>query len=449
MGELPVGVVGGGIAGLTTALALQKQGKAVRVYESAARVGGRIHSVADRGVLEAGMQFYYSSYRETFKLLRAFDLDKELVPIHVRGLMVRGGDIQTFDKSWPWLTLLTAPENLRMQGAVARKLFSLITMTPFDFRSQDPLDAIDAAEYFLELGGEAVLELAARPMVTSYAFTEPEGHSLAMLLRIMRLGAFSKMYGLKRGNDSLPKAMAARLDVVHAAVTEIMIDDGRVQGVVIEGNDGPQTVPASQVVCAVRGSQAGALLLGASQLADAFNALSYSNIVLVNLHLDRPLEGRDWTYILSRTDGHRAAFAVELTRRSATMFPDNRSILQVVFADPVAGKLLGERDGQIIAQAATDMETFLPGVAEWIQHTSVVRRPKALPNFPCGMFDQVRAIEGMAASIGGLHLAGDYLRAPLCEGAVRSALAASESVRGAQLGPKLPVLSTIEQRSPC
>ncbi len=427
----PVVVVGGGIAGLTAAWELQKRRIPVRVYEGTPHVGGRIQSVSDQGQIETGMQFYYSSYSGAFELLREFDLERDLVPIHVRGLMYRSGDIQPFDKSWPWLGLLTGPENLRLQGAVARKLFALLRMTPFDFRARDPLDSIDAAEYFRELGGEAVLELAVRPMVTSYAFTEPEGHSLAMLLRIMRLGAFSKMYGLKRGNDSLPQAMAKRLDVVHAPVTEIIVEDGRVEGVVIEGENGRETVQTNRVICAVRGSQAGELLPGAPLLAAAFDELSYSNILLATLHLDRSLEGPDWTYVLSRSDGHRAAFAVDLTRRSPTMFPDDRSVIQVNFADPEAGRLLGATDDKITALAAADLEAFLPGVSQWVRSTSVVRRPLALPNFRCGMFDKVRNIEGMAGSIVGLHLAGDYLRAPLCEGAIRSAHTAAQSVADA------------------
>lgn len=435
MTNAPVVVVGGGIAGLTAALNLKKRGIPVRVYEGTPHIGGRIDSRSDEGTLETGMQFYYSSYKHTFELLKEFGLVDQLVPIHVRGLMYREGRIAKFDKSWPWLTLLSVTENLRLQGAVARKVWPLLAMTPFDFTANDPLDAIDSAEYFREFGGPAVLELAARAMVTSYAFTEPEGHSLAMLLRIMRLGAFSKMYGLRGGNDSLPKAMARELDVVHARVTEVVVEDGAVRGVMVEGEQGCELVSTSKVICAVRGSQAGKLLPALPELAGAFGALSYSNIVLANLHLDRPLHGPDWTYVLSRTDGHRAAFAVDLKRRSPAMFTDERSVIQVDFADPEAGRLLGATDDEITNVAATDMEAFLPEISAWVRKTSVVRRPRALPNFRCGMFDQVRAIEGMAAKIEGLYLAGDYLRAPLCEGAVRSGLAAAQSVIDARLLP--------------
>ena len=44
-----------------------------------------------------------------------------------------------------------------------------------------------------------------------------------------------------------------------------------------------------------------------------------------------------------------------------------------------------------------------------------------IPSYTVGMFDRIRAVQEQVEGIEGLHLAGDYLRSPLCEGAVRSA----------------------------
>jgi len=426
----PVVVVGGGIAGLSAALELQDRGHEVVVYEATPHVGGRIHSVADGGVVETGMQFYYSSYTAARRLLRRFGLADQLHPIHVRGQMIHRGRIARFDKSWPWLSLLSAADNLRLQRAVARQVVGLARLTPFDYAAGDPLDAIDAAAYFRAAAGEEVVELAIRPMVNSYAFTEPEGHSLAMLLRLLRLGALGTMHGLPVGNSELPARMAASLRVVHAPVEAIVIDGERVRGVRVDGAH----VDADQVVCAVRGSQAGALLPAAPGLAQTFDQLPYSSIVLANLHLDRPLHGPDWTYVLSRVDGHRAAFAVDLRRRCPSMFPDGRSVVQVDFADPEAERLLAASDADITRLALADLESFLPGVTGWVRHASVVRRPRALPSFSVGTFDRVRSLQQRASRIAGQHLAGDYLRAPLCEGAVRSGLDAARAVRCPQRG---------------
>jgi len=420
----PVIVVGGGIAGLTTALALQDQGRRAIVYEAAPRVGGRIHSVGDEGTLETGMQFYYSSYAGALGLLRRFGLTEQLRPIHVRGQMAHRGRIAPFDKAWPWLSLLSARDNLALHAAVARLALPLLRMSPFDYRAGEPLDELDAAVYFQRRAGDDVLEAAIRPMVNSYAFTEPEGHSLAMLMRILRLGAMGRMYGLVGGNDQLPARIAQQLEVRHARVDRIVVDDGQVRGVVVDG----VAVEASQVVCAVRGPHAAALLGDVPALWAGFAALPYSSLILVNLHLDRALTGPDWSYVMSRTEGHRTAFAVDLMRRCPAMFPDGHSVLQAVFADPVASQLREHTDEQLAALALADLEPFVPGVAQAVRKTSVVRRRQALPSFSVGMFDQVRQLQQKARRVRGLHLAGDYLRAPLCEGAVQSAYAAAQAV---------------------
>ena len=183
---------------------------------------------------------------------------------------------------------------------------------------------------------------------------------------------------------------------------------------------------------AVHGPRAADLLSAAPDLADQFRGLSYSTVLLANLHLDRPLEGDHWCYSFSRKDGHKGAFAIDLARRMPQMFEGQNSMLQMNFASPNSDALIGESDEVITAQAIKDLKAFLPEIGGWVKNSTIVRRPKALPNFTVGMFEKVRAIEDRAAQVHGLYLAGDYLRAPLCEGAVRSAYAAVQRMAAPQ-----------------
>ena len=160
---------------------------------------------------------------------------------------------------------------------------------------------------------------------------------------------------------------------------------------------------------------AGAIRSRYRRLAEAFSPLGarlhYAVKASGNLHLLRLLR--------SLGAGMDVVSIGELERAWLAGTPMN----EIVFAG------VGKTDDEICAMAMADMESFLPGVTEQVRHTSVTRRVRALPNFKCGMFDKVRQIEGMAGEIEGLHLAGDYLKAPLCEGAVRSGFAAADAIQ--------------------
>lgn len=438
----PILVIGGGIAGLSTAWMLKERGLDVRVIEKSPLDGGRIASPAEgAGTLETGMQFYYGSYREARRLLKRFGLHDKLRRIDIRGHIFWQGRTAPFSKTKPWLGLLSTKDNLRLQGKVARQLFPLLRMNPFDYRASERLDRIDVVDYFARegLADDPLLEVAIRPMVNSYNFCEPEGHSLAMLLRIVKLGATAKTYGLECGNDALPRALAAELDVVRGAVTDIIVDKGRVTGVVVDREGKTETLPASCVVSAAGAGHTSRMLrASAPELASSMAEVPHASVVLANLHLDRPLEGREWVYVFSRKAGHQAAFAVDLARRMPTMFEDGRSVIQVDFASPVSDALLDQPDSVVTAAAMADMEAFVPGLTSMVQRTSVVRRPCVMPRFDAGMFGRIRAIETEAAAIEGLQLAGDWLRAPLCEGAVRSAIACADQISRAGVPATVP-----------
>ena len=129
-------VVGGGWAGLATAVRATEAGHAVTLYEMAARPGGRAREVLHDGVpLDNGQHILIGAYRETLALMRTVGADPDallerrpltLVDPAGRGLRLPPGPaIPAFVRGvlaarhWPWrsrLALLRAALRWRRQG---------------------------------------------------------------------------------------------------------------------------------------------------------------------------------------------------------------------------------------------------------------------------------------------------------------------------------------------
>jgi len=431
--DRPVVVIGAGIAGLVAATRLKAAGVPVVVLERSDHRGGRMQTSRPEAGhrFETGQQFYYGAYRRTRALLKAHNLLGQLRPAPVRGLMTYGGDIAPFDKKRPWLGLLSTRENLRLWMALGRLSHRMLFTSPFGHKATDSLDSVSVDGHFLPRIGERAFELAIRPMVTSYSFAEPEGHSLSMLLKIARLGASSGTLALIPGNDSLPMALARGLDVRTLTATGIERGpDGWVVAVHATSPDGAaHSIETGHVVCAAPPPQAAPLFGAFPAVATALHAIPFTATIMVNFHLDRPLADKPWVYILSRRDGHRAAFAIDCARRCPEAFPLGDSVLQVSFVAPIARELLASDDSELAAIAAHDMRTFIPDLDQRVSDVSIFKRSLAVASWQTGSFARVAAVRDAATSIPGLRFVGDWLRSPLVESAIASTDALFEPPR--------------------
>ncbi|MEJ0053503.1 MAG: NAD(P)/FAD-dependent oxidoreductase [bacterium] len=75
--EYDVIVLGAGAAGLTCAQRLMKAGKRVLILEARNRIGGRVHTIFDRGVVEAGAEFIHGENAATWDFIRDIHLSTE------------------------------------------------------------------------------------------------------------------------------------------------------------------------------------------------------------------------------------------------------------------------------------------------------------------------------------------------------------------------------------
>ena len=78
-------IIGAGIAGTTAAYGFQQRGVPVLLLEQSEHMGGRMCSENRfHSVFESGQQFYYSSYREVNRLLKAMEMKHEVIQAPIR-----------------------------------------------------------------------------------------------------------------------------------------------------------------------------------------------------------------------------------------------------------------------------------------------------------------------------------------------------------------------------
>jgi isorenieratene synthase len=192
-----VGVIGGGIAGLTAATALAERGVAVRVWERERHLGGRVGgwnaSLADgtRVTMSRGFHAFFRQYYNLRALLRRSDPDlSRLVALPDYPLVDAEGRTDTFrglPRTPPWNALafavrsptFTPRDLLRLRPRTALPLVNV--EVPGTYEQLDDLDA----QRFLE---SLRFPVAARHLafdVFSRSFFAPPGELSAAELAVM------------------------------------------------------------------------------------------------------------------------------------------------------------------------------------------------------------------------------------------------------------------------
>jgi hypothetical protein len=111
----------------------------------------------------------------------------------------------------------------------------------------------------------------------------------------------------------------------------------------------------------------------------------------------------------------------------ATGLGGDGDALVVIPAPTVASAWAALEPGEVLERALPVLERLLPGTAERVVGSDLVRLPGAITVPEPGHFTRLRAWDPDALPRG-VALAGDYLGPPTVEGAVRSGLAAADRV---------------------
>jgi len=429
-----VAVVGGGLAGLATAVALGSSDYQVRLFEARPFVGGRatsypLNTADDNGPTIDNCQHV---------LLRCCT---NLLDFYAR-LGVR--DKIQFSREFYWIEpggrvsvmkrgLLPAP--LHFAGSFAKLKFlswgdklavaSGLLAARYEYGTRTDLDRITMLDWLREKKQTpGAIERFWRQVLVSAINEDLERMAALHGLQVFYLGFLKKADAYEMGVPAVPLGELYSEDVWReystvaiehrATVEQARIQDGHALGLVVNG----ECVTADAYVMAAPFERLAKI---APELVDV-SAFSHSPITGIHLWFDKPITELPHATLLDRT--------------IQWMFNkgEGRHIQLVVSA---SRKLTEMPRADVIKLALEELKEFFPYCGEVkVERAHVVKEVRATFSAGAGL-EEKRPVS--ATAISNLFLAGDWTRSgwpATMEGAVRSGYLAAEAVTRALGAPQ-------------
>ncbi|MFG2084785.1 MULTISPECIES: hydroxysqualene dehydroxylase HpnE [unclassified Spirillospora] len=439
-------VIGGGLAGLASAVWLAEAGDQVTLLERKGRLGGRTigFPLAEAGgeMVDNGQHVIAGSYDHLLRYLRSVGTRQFVEFPDTFGVRAADGTAATLGvRARDVLRLVTG----RVPGIgfrdVAASALPHLRMLAASARPGDELDEITVEQWLDRIGmPPALRRMLWRPAALGVLNELPHlasAHALASALRtgnkkIPRLGRRALSIGYPTvdlrtlyltGAEKVfaEKGVEVRL---RAKAARVEVDGRKVRGVTTA--DG-ELIPADAVIVAVPAWDVGGLLdlvPGAEEIAAATRRLVPIPIMSVNLYLDRPIgTSHPWETLLDG-DVH---WVFDRTRMHGR--PSTAGHLYAL-TTCASYDLIKLRAPEVVERCMASLRAIYPLAEDAdVVHAHVVPWRKATfssrPGTGTIRPDQRTAVEGLA-------LAGDWTRndwPTTMEGAAQSASRAIEALR--------------------
>ena len=432
--EADVVVVGGGISGLSAALALHSAGRDVRLVEASPRLGGVIRTdVVDGFLIEAGPDSILAQKPEAIALCRSLGLGDRLVPtnpqaqtifvLHKGRLhpMPEGMMLAVPTRIGPFLRsgLFSWPGKLRM---------GMDLVLP---RGGGSADESIASLVRRRFGGEAVDRLG-EPLMAGIHAGDPERLSIrATFPRFVDLerrhrslirGMWavrpahpppSAFYSLAGGLGELVDAIVARLPAARLRVgTAVTAVARRERTFLVTLADGGVLSARSVVIAAPAPAAAPLVARLAPEAAGLLRAIPFASSATVALGYRRedvahPLDG--YGLLVPRGEGLRASACTFVSTKFPGRAPAGHVLLRVFLGGTRDPDVLRLEDAALSALAQEEM-TALLGLRAGPRLWRVYRWPSATPQMEVGHIDRIARLEALLAEVPGLFVTGAGLR---------------------------------------
>jgi oxygen-dependent protoporphyrinogen oxidase len=437
-------VIGGGFAGIAAAVALRNGGASVTLLETRRVLGGRARSDELAGLtIDTGAQLMATSFTRTLRLLAphgvrsavggadaplrvvpgrdAFVRDGERLPLQfgsIRSLLAFGG--------------LSAMEKLKLGTHLVPLLAThRAALDAAAERIPGSLDAESARAYMRDRLGEHTADVLVEPPLNGFYATRGNEASLAFYLMLGHYGSegdvLAPTAGWSRALDQAASGVTCELEVRVSAL-EL---DGR--GVVVRAEDGRAWRADGAVIAT--GPRAAQTLLAPHMPADDALLRWLAGVELrptwtLALALD-VAPRRDAFGLFHGGNDSRVVSACAVHGAKMAVPPPDRDVV-LAWPTPEAVRTLAGSSSERIASAMLpEIEALIPEVRGHVTRARVYRFDEGTPIARPGFATERARGRALAAALTlPVALAGDYLAAPLIEGAVASGERAATLLAG-------------------
>ena len=459
-----IGIIGGGISGLSAAYTLEeqrRQGVDVEyvLYESSQRLGGVLRTEHVNGcVVEAGPDSFVTEKPWAADLCRELGIGDQLIGsddahrktyILTRGRLVEMPDGLMFlvptkilptglSPLFSWKTKLRMAQELLHPPRAVDHDESVAAFVERHYGSEmvDRLaDPLLSGVY----GGEAA-NLSVRAVLPRFAEMERNHGSLgkAMLAARRKMSGNSRnpspplFTSLKNGMQSLPETLVSRLSA-GALLTGTLV-----HAIQPQPEAGGWTVSAGLksdqfdgVIVALPGPAASHVLRMANErLAAELGAIQYSSSITVGLGYDDEVRRSlppGFGFLVPRSEGKRLLAATFVHNKFPHRCPEDRALLRCFFAGSNAENVWPYSDDQIVGIVRNELQQIL-GLRVEPLFARVYKWKSAMAQYGVGHLERLQRIEELRKEFPGLALAGNAYRGIGVPDCVRSGRDAAVSL---------------------
>ncbi|CAM9332312.1 unnamed protein product [Discosporangium mesarthrocarpum] len=237
--RLKVGIIGGGLAGMITAMDLSDAGHKVEVFEARQFVGGKVGSWVDKdgNHIEMGLHVFFGCYYNFFGIFRRlgiFDTSLRLKD-HVHQFINKGGIVGGLDfrmggigAPFNGLKAFATTDQLgildKLSNAVALATSPVVkALFSFDAAMEDvrALDNVSFSEWFQGQGGSrGSIERLWDPIAYALGFIDCDHISARCMLTIFQL------FGVRSEASVLRMLEGSPEDFIHKPILKYLADRG-------------------------------------------------------------------------------------------------------------------------------------------------------------------------------------------------------------------------------